>query len=115
MDPVPKHPRLFALLGVILVVAALYFAKAVLVLFAIAFLLAFLLAPLVTRLERVRLPRIPAVVVVMAFALSVAAAIGWIVVGQTNDLVDKLPQYQDNLREKFSTFRSRIRSPIERA
>src|SRR5262245_38882067 len=115
MDQGAKSSRLLVLIGVIVVVAALYFAKAVLVLFAIAFLLAFLLAPLVHKIQRLGLPRIASVVIVMAFALSITVGVGWIVVNQFNDLVKELPQYRENLREKFSVLRETLGNPLSRA
>ena len=62
-----RNSRLITLAAVIVVVAALYFAKVILVPFAIAFLLAFLLSPLVNRVHKLGLPRIPAVIVVIVF------------------------------------------------
>src|SRR3954447_4421644 len=67
----PKASRFVLLASVCVVVAALYFAQAVLIPLALAMLLSFLLAPLVARLEKWRIKRVPAVliVVIALFAL----------------------------------------------
>src|SRR5262245_15416847 len=95
-----KHPRIATLVGLIIVVAALYLAKDILVLFAIAFLFAFLLAPLAMKFQRLGLPRVPSVLLSLTLALALVGALGWLVLGEANQLLDKLPQYEDNLRQK---------------
>src|SRR5262245_41589 len=115
MEPGIKHPRFTTLVGLILVVAALYLAKEVLVLVAIAALLAFLLAPLVSKVQRLRLKRLPAVVIVLFCAFVLVGGIGWIVFGEIGTLIDKLPEYKHNLRHRFDDLTSTIRSPLEKA
>ena len=58
--------RTFSLVLVIATVAILYLAKDILVPFALAILLSFLLAPVVTRMQRWRLGRVPSVLIVVA-------------------------------------------------
>jgi predicted PurR-regulated permease PerM len=110
-----EHPRLLTLVGVGLVTAGLWFAKDVLVPFAIAFLFAFLLGPFLSRVQRIGLSRAPAVMVVMACALVVAGVLAWLVVGEVNSLVDKLPEYQENLKTRVASVRATIGKPIEKA
>ena len=111
----PKYPRLLTLAAVVVVVAALYFAKVILVPFATAFLLAFLLSPLVNRLRKVGLPRVVAVITVMVLAVAGVGGLGWVVAGQLNDFVNKLPEYHENLQGKFASARSGLMGQIERA
>ena len=66
-------------------VATLYFARAVLVPFALAMLFSFLLFPVVRQLERLRLPRVPAVLLVVVLAMAVALTVATNV---TNQLID---------------------------
>jgi predicted PurR-regulated permease PerM len=95
--------RGFHLLGsAALVVAALYWGQKILIPFALALLLAFVLTPLVSRLERHGLRRVPAVLLVVCLAFALLGAAGWAVVTQVADLVDDLPRYQENVREKIS-------------
>jgi predicted PurR-regulated permease PerM len=93
----------FSLLTACLTVAALYFARGVFIPLSLAILFAFLLSPLVRRLERWKLGRIPAVVVVLMVSLTAAGGIGWTVINQLLDVVNRLPNYQDNIRRKIET------------
>ena len=54
----PQQPRIFALLCGVAAIAGLYLAKEILLPFAMAVFLSFLLAPLVSRLEKWRFPRL---------------------------------------------------------
>jgi predicted PurR-regulated permease PerM len=95
--------RAVTLVAVLLVAAVLYVAREVFIPFALALLLSFLLAPLVTRLQRIRIPKVPAVVVVVSFAAAIIAAIGWLVSVQIYDLADKLPNYQATIEKKLKS------------
>lgn len=97
--------RLLPLASFVIVVAGLYFARPVLIPFALATLLSFLLAPLVARLERWRVPRVPAVLIVAAFSFAAIGSVGWIVVQQAVELADKIPNYRENIRAKMSSVR----------
>lgn len=91
-----------------IVVAALYFAQDVLIPMTLALLFCFLLAPLVTRLERYRIGRAPAVVVVVGAATALIVLLGWIVTLQLVNLGDRLPQYQVEIVSKVERFKSRF-------
>lgn len=82
-------------------IAIIYFAKDVLVPLALAVLLAFLLTPMVKRLERWRMGRVPAVLIVLTIALTCIGGIGWIVANQLLDVVNSLPNYKDNIHRKL--------------
>jgi len=86
-------------------VAALYFAQDVLIPLAVAVLLAFLLAPVVTRLERLRLGRVGAVLLAVAVALASVGTIGWLVEQQFVDVAGRLPDYRENIQNKLRRFR----------
>lgn len=97
---VPDHPggaRFVALATLALSVALIYWAKDVLLPFALAILLSFLLTPLVARFERLRLGRIPSVILAVGLAFAVIAGAGWLVSRQAVELSDRLPEYKDNL------------------
>lgn len=94
--------RLLVIVVAVVVMAVLYFAKVVFLPLAFAILFAFLLAPLVTALERLRLPRVLAVLaVILGFAL-VLGSIGWAVTMQLIDVTDELPTYRANIAEKLA-------------
>lgn len=104
--------RVGAIVAVVVVVGALWLGQTILVPFALATLVAFLLAPVVRRLERLHLGRVPAVVLTIALASTGVAALGWMVYGQLDQLADSLPEYRDNIRGKLEAFRGK--GPIGR-
>jgi predicted PurR-regulated permease PerM len=84
----------------ILIMAVLYFAREVFVPLALAGLLAFLLAPAATRLERWKLKKAPAALLVILLCVIGLGALGWAVLGQVYSLAVELPQYQQNVTDK---------------
>jgi predicted PurR-regulated permease PerM len=97
--------RSLAVMAVLGVIAALYFAKAVFLPLALAILLTFLLAPAVRLLRSWGLPKPPAVVLVVAFAFTVILGIGALVGQQVTKLAQNLPVYQYNIEEKIRSAR----------
>jgi predicted PurR-regulated permease PerM len=93
------------LIGVV-VVAALYVGREVLVPIALAILLTFVLAPLVRLLQGWHFPRILAVTVVVCFAFAAIFGLGGLMVSQVNQLAGDLPKYQVTLGEKIKSLRS---------
>ncbi len=87
------------------IVAILYFAKEVLIPLALAILFSFLLGPVVRRLERLGLWRVPSVLAVTAAFFGIFAAVGWITAHQVMSLAEKLPSYQDNIQHKLQDLR----------
>ena len=83
------------------IVAVLYLAKEVLIPLALALLFSFLLGPVVRRLERIGLWRVPSVLLVTTAFFGIFAAVGWVTAHQVNDLAGKLPAYQDNIQHKI--------------
>src|SRR6195256_4986397 len=104
------------LLGVI-VVAALYFGRDVLVPIALAVLLSFVLSPLVGLLKRWYVPRGLAVGIVALAAFAAIFGLGSLMVSQVNQLAGDLPRYQSTLREKIQSLRAAaaVTGTLERA
>ena len=100
---------------VVAVVAALYFARDFFLPLALAVLISFLLAPLIRRLERWRLGRVPSVIVAVSLAFSVIGGVGYVVAGQIIDLANELPQYEANLHAKIVSLKTSGDSPLNRA
>src|SRR4051794_29601028 len=75
----PSPTGLMSLAVAVVVVAALYFAREVLIPITLAVLLSFALAPLVDLLRRVRIPRLVAVLLSVALALGTVLALGGII------------------------------------
>ncbi len=94
------HADLTTLLEALACVAALYFGRAILMPIALALLVTFALAPLIRRLERLRLGRAPAVVAVCVLIACLAGGTIWVVARETANLADDLPEYRAILREK---------------
>ena len=91
-----------ATLGILLVaVAVLYFGRDIFIPFALATLLSFVLAPLVMRLRRLHLGRVPAVLSVVMVAFLVMAGLGSVVASQITNLADNIPVYERNLKAKI--------------
>jgi predicted PurR-regulated permease PerM len=90
--------------GGVLVVAVLYWAQAVLVPFALAFLLTFVLTPPVTWLQR-WVGRVPAVLLVVTLVFAVLGLAGWGLTWQLDYLVEDLPGYRANIRTKIADVR----------
>lgn len=103
---VHKLPFLNVLASLVLVIASLYWAKAVLVPLALAFMLTFLLQPLVAALHRRGLGHTPAVILVVMLLALVLGTVGWAVVRQFASLAAELPGYQDNLKQKIDDLQS---------
>src|SRR5262249_6274834 len=99
--------RALAVLAVLGIVAALYVAKAIFLPLALAILLTFLLAPAVRLLRNWGVPRVPTVVLVVAFAGAVFLGIGALVGQQVTQLAQKLPEYQFTIHEKIRSVRDR--------
>lgn len=93
------------LISVVIVVAVLYFARVVFIPLALAVLFAFLLAPLVTRLRRWGVWRVPAVVIAVNAAFVAIAAFGFLMAVQLTDLGHKLPEYEQNIHNKWKSIR----------
>jgi predicted PurR-regulated permease PerM len=98
------------LAALVLATAALYFGKPFLMPVALAVLVSFLLAPLVERVQRTGVGRIPAVIVVCVLIGGLLAGAGWIVARETAEFAEALPEYRANLKAKVQTLRGPLRS-----
>lgn len=102
----PQQSRIFALLCAVTAIAGLYVAKDILLPFALAVFLSFLLAPLVSRLETWRFPRIAAVLMTVALAFAGLGTLGSTLARQIYEFADRLPEYETNLIHKAQAFQS---------
>lgn len=98
-----------------LVLVGLYFARVVLIPLAIALSLNFLLSPAVTQIERLRIRRIPAVLLVIAMSFALAWGVGWIVTRQVISVINDLPNYQQNIQQKITSLHAPTSGPLGRA
>ncbi len=102
---IPGQPRsrsvLVALNAGAVVVAGLYLGRDLLVPLVLAGLLAFVLAPACALLQRTRLPRVVAVMVVAALAFGAIGGVGLVVGRQVATLAGSLPAYQATVTGKW--------------
>src|SRR3954468_7286462 len=77
----------------IAIIAALYFAREVLIPITVAILLSFVLSPLVDLLRRINLGRVPSVLVAVVLALAVILMIGGVIGSQVAQLAGQIPEY----------------------
>jgi predicted PurR-regulated permease PerM len=92
----------------VVVVGALYLGSEILIPLALAILLSFALAPIVIRLRRWGLGRIPSVLAVVLLLIIALAGLGSIVATQVADLATNLSTYEWNLRTKIRELRIAI-------
>jgi predicted PurR-regulated permease PerM len=84
----------------------LYVAQEVLLPIALAILLTFILTPLTSWLERLRIGRIPSVLVVVTLAFVALGGIGWMVTDELIDLARDAPKYRETLTAKIRSLRA---------
>ena len=90
----------------VVVIAALYFGRDVLIPITLAVLLSFLLAPLTSILRRLRLGRPVAVILAVLVALAVVIGVAGVIGMQIANLSTDLPRYQTTLQSKVETLRA---------
>ena len=111
-------PRLRGDAGVIVLIgtiAALYFAREILVPFAFALTLTFLLTPVVARLQKLRAGRVVSVLATVVVSIAVAGGIGWIIATQLVDVANQLPLYSHNIHAKIEAFHLPVTGQLGRA
>ena len=87
-------------------IAVLYLAREVLIPFAIALTLTFLLTPVVSALQKMRLPRVASVMFVLALAMGATGALTWVLADQLLSVANDLPHYRENIRRKIQSIHS---------
>jgi len=102
INPIPES-TLTVILITVVVIAALYFGREVLVPIALAVLLTFVLAPLVRFLQGWYFPRVVAVMIVGLLAFAAIFGLGALMVSQVNQLARDLPRYQSTLGDKIQS------------
>lgn len=106
LGPPPAQGVVNGLLIFLALCTILYFGAEILIPVALAILLSILLAPMVTGLQRLRLPKVPAVIFTVLFAGLVVGLITGLVATTLTNLAADLPSYQSSLREKAHNLKS---------
>jgi predicted PurR-regulated permease PerM len=98
--------RLLTLVGIVVVIAGLYFGRQVLIPLALAVVLAFLLTPLVALLEKGHFGRVPSVLAALLLSFALLTAVGWGVANQLMEILSDLPDYKANIHNKIEAIRA---------
>ena len=88
------------------VIAGLYFGREALVPFTLAVLLSFILAPVVDALTRMRLGKVPSVILAVGLAFTILVGLGALIGKQVAVLSANLPQYQIVIGKKLDSLRT---------
>lgn len=90
------------LIGMSIILGFMYWARVIVIPVALSILITFLLIPAVKWLEDIKIPRVPAVVLVTIVALSIFLGASYAITQQINTLVDTYPEYEENIKTKIS-------------
>jgi predicted PurR-regulated permease PerM len=96
-------------------IAALYFAREILIPFAFALTLTFLLTPAVALLQRLRIGRVVSVLITVLISIAVAGGISWIIANQLVDVANQLPQYRQNIHARIDAFHLPVTGQLSQA
>lgn len=107
--------RLLTVVVAVVAITVLYVAKVVVLPLALAILFAFLVSPAVHLLEKLRVPRILAILLVILTVFVIVCAIGWGVATQLLQIANHLPAYRANITAKISEFHNTKSTGFNRA
>jgi predicted PurR-regulated permease PerM len=93
-------------------IAALYFARDILIPLAFGLILTFMLTPVVALLERLRIGRVPSVALTVLITMAVAGGVGWIIAVQLVDVAEELPMYGQHIHAKMEALRIPTKGPL---
>lgn len=96
-----------------IIIAALYFGQEILIPLALAILFSFLLHPLVKRLCKFGIPRIPSILMVVSLTLGVLTGLTGYVYTQLGELSQELPQYHSTIKEKLANLQKFVSGPSQ--
>jgi predicted PurR-regulated permease PerM len=106
LGPAPGQALVNGLVIFLAVCTILYFGAEILIPVALAVLLSILLAPLVSLLQRLRLPKTLAALTTVFLAFLVLSVIAAVVASTLTNLAADLPSYESSLREKAQNLKA---------
>ena len=107
-----KYQHLTRMASFVLIVAAMYWGRAVLIPLALAVLLSFLLGPPVRWFQQRGLKRIPAAIFVVTAAFLIIGGILWILTAELAQLGKNFPKYEAILHEKMEGLRASMKGTV---
>ena len=109
----PGVGGLLSLAVFVVVVAALYFAREVLIPITLAILLSFVLAPIVALLRRIRIPHVAAVLLAVLVGFGAILALGGLIGVQIAGLATDVPSYTATIQKKLATIQGQTVGRLE--
>jgi predicted PurR-regulated permease PerM len=112
------RPQFRSDIGVIVLlgtIAALYFAREVLIPFAFALTLTFLLTPVVGLLERLHIGRALSVLTTVLVSIAAAGGVGWVIANQLVGVANRLPLYRQNIQAKVKALHNPVTGQVGKA
>ena len=109
----PGVGGLLSLAVFVVVVAALYFAREVLIPITLAILLSFVLAPIVGLLQRIRIPHVAAVLLAVLVGFGAILTIGGLIGVQIAGLATEVPSYTATIQKKIATVQGQTIGRLE--
>ena len=110
-----ESSRLLDLVAAVVIVAILYFARVVFIPLALALLLSLLLTPPVAFLEKIKLPRVLAIILVVLILAGLLSFLGWKTSRQFIDVMNRLPAYQDTILSKIQSVKGDTGQTLNKA
>jgi predicted PurR-regulated permease PerM len=111
-SPVQASYSLRVFLAIVIAVGVLRYAKDVFVPLALAILLTFLLAPVVDRLQKLRINRAIAVLLAVSLTMLILGGLLWIVFHQFLDLAGQIPGYRRQLRANLADLTGALKGSV---
>ena len=97
------------IIGIVVVLGILYLAKLVLVTLLVSVLIAFTLEPLVSLLQRIRLPRPAAAFIAVVVLLGACWGASYFFYYRAVDFLQQMPKYTQQIRGTVARFREQTR------
>ncbi|MGC1620588.1 MAG: AI-2E family transporter [Candidatus Acidiferrum sp.] len=110
-----ENSRLLRVVAAAVVIATLYFARVVFIPLALALLFSLVLTPPVAFLERIKLPRVLAIFLVVVVLVGLMGLIGWKTSQQFVDLTSQLPAYKKTLEDKIQSLKGPSSQSLNKA
>src|SRR5580658_10545074 len=114
-QPAPNSSGIRNIAILFAVVAVLYVARELLIPLAFAITLSMILAPIVAKLEKLRLGRVPSALLVVLVATACVAGAGWVIFNDVVQVAIELPEYRDNINKKIEALNAPGASALGRA
>jgi predicted PurR-regulated permease PerM len=103
------------LIAFVLAIGALYFGRQLLIPLALGLVFSFLLTPFVTQLERLRMARVAAMLIVLVFSFALWGTLSWGVAGQLVEVMAHISDYKENLDAKIRSLHAQSNGNLSKA